>query len=101
MFQKKKQKMLKQDVDFTFVDFDNSDKTGICLLDEVYNGVIYHYIAARVVEEGEGARLEFGFTIVHPGKHDIDDLQKDEKFHTIMGDILTNIMTEQIEDAKT
>ena len=35
------------------------------------------------------------FTIVHPGKHDIDLLKDDEDFVTIMGDILTHILTEK------
>jgi len=36
--------------------------------------------------------LEFGYTIVHAGKHDIDLLQKDEEFHTMIGDILTELI---------
>jgi hypothetical protein len=32
---------------------------------------------------------------VNPGKHDIDDLTKDENFSTMMGDILTEILTKQ------
>ena len=47
------------------------------------------------MEEGELARLQFGYTIVHPGNHNIDDLTNDEQLHTIMGDILTNILTAQ------
>jgi len=38
------------------------------------------------------AKLQFGFTIVHPGEYDIDDLTKDEELHTIMGDILTELI---------
>lgn len=90
--------MLKEEVDYTFVDFENTDLTGICLLMDDYHGVIYHYHSARVVEEGEIARLQFGYTIVHPGKCDPDALQNDEKFHTIMGDILTIILAKKSED---
>jgi hypothetical protein len=57
-----------------------------------YKGVIYHYQKVRVVEEGAIARLQFGYTLVHPGEHDIDDLTNDENLHTIMGDILTTIL---------
>lgn len=85
-------KKYKEDIDYKFVDFKDSDLTGIELLIENYKGVLYHYHKARVVEEGELAKLQFGFTIVHPGEYDIDDLTKDEELHTIMGDILTELI---------
>jgi hypothetical protein len=85
-------KKYKEDIDYKFVDFKDSDLTGIELLTENYKGVLYHYHKARVVEEGELAKLQFGFTIVHPGEYDIDDLTKDEELHTIMGDILTELI---------
>jgi hypothetical protein len=94
----KKQKMLKEGVDYHFFDFKDLKVTGIELLMEKYKGVIYHYQKVRVVEEGEFARLQFGYTIVHPGEHDIDGLTKDENLHTIMGDILTSILTAQANE---
>lgn len=64
-----------------------------------YLGVIFHYHKVRIVEdEGPIPRLQFGYTIVYPGNHDIDDLNSNEEFHIIMGDILTNILTAKIED---
>lgn len=94
----KKQKMLKEGVDYRFFDFKDSDISGIELLTKEYKGVVYHYQKARVLEEGEFARLQFGYTIVHPGEHDIDDLTKDENLHTIMGDILTTILATQANE---
>ena len=94
----KKQKMLKEDVDYHFFDFKDSDMTGIELLMKEYKGVIYHYQKARVLEEGEFARLQFGYTIVHSGEHDIDDLTKDDNLHTIMGDILTTLLETQANE---
>jgi hypothetical protein len=85
-------KKYKEDIDYKFVDFEDSDLTGIGLLTGNYKGVLYHYQKARVVQEGELAKLQFGFTIVHPGEHVIDDLTKDEELHTIMGDILTELI---------
>jgi hypothetical protein len=94
--------MLKEGVDYHFFDFKDSDITGIELLTKKFKGVIYHYQKARVLEEGEFARLQFGYTIVHPGEHDIDDLTSDENLHTIMGDILTIILEKQAnEQART
>ncbi len=93
----KKPKMLKESVDYSFVNFDNSDLTGIVLLKEPFQGVVYHYGRARVVEQGELAKLEFGYTIVNSGKHDPDELQSDPEFHTMMGDILTQILAEKAQ----
>lgn len=93
----KKPKMLKENVDYSFVNFENTDLTGIALLKQPFEGVVYHYGRARVVEQGELAKLEFGYTIVSPGKHDPDDLQNDPDFHTIMGDILSQILAEKAQ----
>jgi hypothetical protein len=90
--------MLKEGVDYHFFDFKDSDMTGIELLMDKYKGVIYHYQKARVLEEGEFARLQFGYTIVHSGEHNIDDLTNDENLHTIMGDILTTILATQANE---
>jgi hypothetical protein len=90
--------MLKENTDFRFVDFKNSEITGIELLLPEFLGVVFHYHQVRVIEEDEQAKLQFGYTIVHPGEHDIDGLNSDEKFHIIMGDMLTYIITAKIED---
>lgn len=95
-------KKYKEGIDYQFIDFNDSELTGIGLLIEEYKGVLYHYHKARVVEEGEIARLQFGYTIVNPGEHDIDTLTNDEKLHTIMGDILSEILlTKQTHDEQT
>jgi hypothetical protein len=101
LFWKKKPKMLKEGIDFEFVEFKESDLTGIGLLLPEYKGVLYHYHRAKVVEEGELARLQFGYTIVNSGEHDIDDLTKDEKLHTIMGEILTELITSKRYNEQT
>jgi len=90
--------MPKEGKDFRFVDFTNSDITGIQIIQGEYAGVVYHYGGVRVKEHGELATLEFGYTIVQPGKHDIDELQKDEAFSIIMGDVLTEILTKQANE---
>jgi hypothetical protein len=95
---RKKPKVYKEGEDYHFIDFKDSDITGIELLMDGYKGILYHYHSARVVEEGELARLQFGYTIVHPGEHDIDVLNSDEKFHIIMGDILTILLESKIKD---
>jgi len=96
-WKKKSPKMLEEGVDFHYVDLnlDDSKLTGIALMVKGYENVLYHYHKAKVVEEGEFARLQFGYTIINPGEHDIDVLTKDENLHTIMGDVLTSILTAQ------
>lgn len=94
-FWKKKPKMPLEDKDYRFINFTNSEITGIQILQGEFAGVVYHYGRARVEEAGEFAKLQFGYTLVHPGKHDIDELQNNEDFVTIMGDILTSILMKQ------
>ena len=95
---RKKPRVYKEEKDYRFIDFTNSDITGVELLVDEYKGVLYHYHSARVVEEGELARLQFGYTIVNSGEHDIDVLNSDEKLHIIMGDILTQILLAKAND---
>jgi len=100
-FGKKNQVKYKEGLDFEWINFNDSDITGLKLLTGAYAGVVYHYNKARVVEEGEGARLQFGYTIVHPGEHDIDELTKDEIFVTIMGDMLNQILMSRVKNDET
>jgi hypothetical protein len=94
----KKPKMLKENVDFRFMDLGETDITAVELLLDKYQGVIYHYHKARVLEENGIARLQFGYTIYHPGKYDIDDLNSDEEFHIIMGDILSIVLVSKAKE---
>jgi hypothetical protein len=90
--------MPKEGKDYKFIDFTNSELTGIMILKGDYAGVVYHYGKVRVKEQGEFATLEFGYTIVNPGKHDIDLLQKDDNFVTMMGDVLSEILMKQANE---
>lgn len=103
---KQKQSKYKQDEDWQYVNpddynFEDAPVTAVGLMIPEYEGVLYHYHKARVVEEGEGARLQFGFTILSPGTHDIDDLQKDGEFQEIMGEILSDIIMAQKQHEQT
>jgi hypothetical protein len=90
---------LTENKDYRFINFKDSDLSGIEMLSPEYLGVVFHYHKVRIVEdEGPVPKLQFGYTIVHSGKHDIDDLNSDSKFHIIMGDILTIILMAKAED---
>jgi hypothetical protein len=96
---KKKPKYL-IDEDFHFLPSEEDNKTDISILKGKYAGVIYQYGKASIVEEGSFARLAFDYTIINPSSFDIDDLQNDEEFVTMIGDILTEILLEK-PDEKT
>ena len=57
-----------------------------------YESILYHYQEARIVEEGEFGRLQFGYSIIHPGNHTITELHEDENFVTFMGELLQQIL---------
>ena len=100
-FWKSKPVKLKRGVDYEFVDSDDNTVTGIGILRGKYAGVLYHYGKAGIVEEGELARLRFGYTIVDSGEHNIDDLTNDPELHTIMGDLLTEILLDKTQNETT
>jgi len=96
---------LKEGRDYIFINLERENYdgetdiiTGIQITKGKYKDVVYHYNKARVVEEGALAVLQFGFTILHPGEHDIEALQIDKEFATIMGDLLTEIMLAKAKD---
>jgi hypothetical protein len=99
--------MYKEGEDYLFVDVDAHSGeqelklTAVQLKLDNYLDVVYHYHQAKVVEEGELARLQFGYTILDSAGHDIDELNTNQDFHNIMGDILTQIITAKIEHEKT
>lgn len=88
-------KSFREGIDFDYVDVPEQGVTAIKLLNGNYENVIYHYHQARVVPEGEAARLEFGYTIIDPGNNDIDDLQNDSNFVNIMGELLSKILMDK------
>ena len=92
---------LEENVDYKLVQSDDGTVTGVGLLKGKYAGVLYHYGKARVVEDEGFAKLQFSYVIDFPGQHDPDELTNDPDFHTIMGDLLTIILSAQIQDEKT
>lgn len=87
--------------DFHFLSSEEDDSiTDIGILKGKYAGVVYQYGKAKIVEEGSFARLSFDYTIINASSFDINDLQNDEEFVTMIGDILTEILLEK-PDEKT
>lgn len=91
--QKKKPKMFEENVDYRFVAFDNSDNTGVELLLDKYKGVVYYYEGAKVEELEGTAKLKFNYGIVKTGNYKESELINDTEFHTLIGDILVDLIT--------
>lgn len=83
---------------YTFVQREGDDYTCIKLLDKKYNGVIYKYGNVQFAkEEREDGRLpmRFDYDIFHnPKKLDLDT----EHFLNTIGDILIELMEQQLKD---
>jgi hypothetical protein len=97
----KKKPKYQIDEDFHFLSSEEDDvTTNIGILKGKYAGVVYQYGKAKIVEEGDFARLTFDYTIINSSSFDMNDLQNDEEFVTMIGDILTEILLEK-PDEKT
>ena len=88
----------KEDEDYEFVPSDDKSITAVGILKGKYRGVLYHYGKAKVVEEGEFAKLSFSYTIINPAFFTLHELHTDEEFHTMIGDILTEILMDQTNE---
>lgn len=93
MFWKKKS-TYKENVDYLLHPY-SQDILGVQLLIEPYEQVFYSYGNVKFEQQGEAGVLKFDYSIIHPGKYEIEVLKNDEKFHTILGDILTKIIIDE------
>lgn len=94
----KKPKMLKEGVDFRFVNLEDSEITAVGILKGEFENVLYHYHKVRISEQGEVATLEFGYTILYSGNHDSEDLQNNQDFVNLMGEILSQILENKVDN---
>jgi hypothetical protein len=90
---RKSPRIFEEGVDYSFVEIENVDVSAVKLLKGEYKDVIYCYGKASVNEEGVAARLKFDYIIVDSCKYSVEELIQDEKFHTIIGDILVEMIT--------
>ena len=79
---------------YSFQTSDNSDSTWVQITSGKYAGVIYSYGMVRFVPDFGIAKLQFNYSIVHSGEHDIEQLKNSQEFVIIIGDILTEIIIE-------
>jgi len=92
---KKKMKKPQHEIDYVLIDSDDKTKTGVGIKTGKFAGVLYHYGKARITEEETHARMSFSYTIISSPVIPIDELIQNEEFHTLIGDILTEILMSQ------
>jgi uncharacterized protein YxeA len=89
-----KNQKLEEEKDYRFVEIGN-DIIGVELLTGDFSGVIYHYGMVKFEEQGEGAVLNFNFTIIDTAGRYLEDLNNNQELFKIMGDILTDVLISQ------
>ena len=77
---------------YRFQDSPEGDSTWVEITEGKYAGIIYSYGGVKMDMDSGLPKLSFGFTVLHSGEYDIDQLNSDEEFVTVMGDILTEII---------
>lgn len=90
-----KNKKFKENVDFEFYDVEDYGITAIKIIKGKFKDVIYYYQGASISEEGEMARLRFGYQILEAGNFSIEFLTNSEEFNTLMGDLLTQLIVKE------
>lgn len=84
--------MYEEKIDYSFVEIEDSEVTALKLLRGKYKDVVYCYGTASVNEEGVGAKLKFDYIVIDAGEFTVEQLTEDEEFHTMIGDILVEMI---------
>jgi|TARA_B110000902_G_scaffold32364_1_gene34547 hypothetical protein len=85
---------------YTFVSRGKEKWASIMLTNGEYEGVIYQYGKVSVPEgedENGNMPLSFKYNIVDYNGHDEEDLESSKDFKNTLGDILVEILDEQLE----
>ena len=85
---------------YTFVSRGKEQWASIMLTNGEYEGVIYQYGKVSVPEEEDengNMPLSFKYNIVDYNGHDEEDLESSQEFKNALGDILVEILDEQLE----
>lgn len=82
--------------EYDLVPIEDADVFAIKLKGGKYDGVMYCYGAVSVEEDMP--KLKFDYIIIDTNNLFLDDLTKDEEFHTIIGDILVEMITVEGQD---
>mgnify|MGYP003671332881 FL=1 len=85
---------------YTFVSKGKEQWASIMLTNGEYEGVIYQYGKVSVPEEEDengNMPLSFKYNVLDYNGHDQEDLESSDNFRNTLGDILVEILDEQLE----
>jgi hypothetical protein len=85
---------------YTFVSRGKEKWASIMLTNGEYEGVIYQYGKVSVPEgedENGNMPLSFKYNVLDYNGHDQEDLESSDDFRNTLGDILVEILDEQLE----
>jgi len=88
----KSPKKLELNKDYEIYHYPDSDLSGIRILTGKYREVVFYYGLVKFSELGDLGRLSFESKITNTGNFTEEDLQKDDEFVTMLGDILTEMI---------
>lgn len=83
---------------YKFVENAESDFYGIKVTSGSYKDVVVVYGRVSIKEEDNQARLSFTYNIQDPASFDHKILQESEEFNTFLGDMLTDIIQETLNE---
>ena len=85
---------------YTFVSKGEDDWASIMIKDGEYEGIIYQYGKVSVAEsedENGNMPLSFKYNLIDHSGHNKEDLESSDDFRNTLGDILVEILDEQLE----
>ena len=85
---------------YTFVSKGDDDWASVMIKDGKYEGIIYQYGKVSVAEsEDENGNMPLSFknNIIDHSGHNQEDLESSVEFKNTLGDILVEILDEQLE----
>ena len=85
---------------YTYVSRGTEKWASIMITKGKYDGVIYQYGRVSVAEEeNENGKmpLSFQYNVIDEVGHDKEELEKSNEFRNTLGDILVDILDEQLE----
>ena len=85
---------------YTFVSKGDDDWASVMIKDGKYEGIIYKYGKVSVAEgedENGNMPLSFKYNIIDYSGHNQEDLESSVEFKNTLGDILVEILDEQLE----
>jgi len=84
--------MFEEGVDYELQEIEGVDVMPVKFLKGKFKDVVYCYGQANVKEQGEGATLSFDFILIDPGEYTREELTNSEDFHTMIGDLLVQMI---------